>query len=120
MLLTTTLRRKGYDVIGSETGAGGIREAQRGSRPDVISLDLSLPDISSVKVIPALKADLVIRLIPIMIGTASVDGDLRQQVLDRGAVEILTKPVQSCDLFAALNRQLQRDCGDRSAENNAA
>jgi DNA-binding response OmpR family regulator len=119
MLLTTTLRRKGYEVRGAETGAAGIRGAQK-ERPDIITLDLSLPDISGVEVISSLKADLVTRPIPIIICTASVDGNLRGGVLETGAAEILTKPVQSSDLFAALNRQLRKARYDGSAAIHAA
>ncbi len=105
-LLTATLRRKGYEVISAETGAAGIREAMK-QMPNVITLDLSLPDMSGVEVLSALKADPSTCQVPVIICTASVDGNLRQEVLQKGAAEILTKPVQPTDLFAALNRHLR-------------
>jgi CheY-like chemotaxis protein len=111
-LLMATLQRKGYKVIGADTGAAGIQAAKT-KAPDIISLDLSLPDISGVEVLGSLKSDLLTRQIPVIICTASVDGGLREEVRRRGAAEILTKPLQSTDLFSALGRLL-RKIGDKS------
>jgi CheY-like chemotaxis protein len=104
-LLTAALRQKGYTVVGAPTGLAGIQAAKY-QNPNAISLDLSLPDISGLEVLSALKADLITRHIPVIICTACVDGGLKEEALQRGAVETLTKPLQSADLFAALKRQL--------------
>jgi CheY-like chemotaxis protein len=105
MLLTETLRRKGYDVISADTGFAGLQTAKN-QRPDLISLDLSLPDTSGSEVLSSLKTDLITQQIPVIVCTACVDGGLREEVLRRGAAEVLTKPVRPADLFAALNRAL--------------
>ena len=105
-LLTATFRHKGYDVVGADSGFAGIRAAKN-ETPNVICLDLSLPDISGIEVLSSLKGDSIMRHIPVIICTACVDGDVREEVLRRGAAEILTKPVQPADLFAALERHLR-------------
>ena len=107
-LLTATLRRKGYQVVVADTGLAGMQIA-RNRAPSLISLDLSLPDVSGVDLLSALKADLITRQIPVIVCTASVDGGLKDEVLRRGAAEVLTKPLQSADLFAAMNRHLHSD-----------
>jgi DNA-binding response OmpR family regulator len=106
-LLTATLRQKGYEVVGAETGLAGVRIAKK-ELPNAISLDLSLPDISGVEVLSSLKQDNITSQIPVIICTACVDGGVREEVLQSGAAEILTKPVQPAHLFAALDRQLRR------------
>ncbi len=112
-LLTTTLRRKGYEVVGADTGLAGI-QAAKDQLPNLISLDLSLPDISGAEVLSSLKADLITRQIPVIVCTACVDGCVRGEVLRGGAAEILTKPVKAADLFAAVDRCL--DCGPLTRE----
>jgi CheY-like chemotaxis protein len=75
-------------------------------RPDVIILDLSLPDMTGADVLSSLKGRDETRHIPVIICTASVDGELRNEVLQRGADEIFTKPVTPKHLFTALRRHL--------------
>jgi CheY-like chemotaxis protein len=104
-LLIATLRQKNYDVTGADTGSAGIRQAVK-QTPDIITLDLSLPDMSGVEALSSLKTDPITCQIPVIVCTASVDSTLRQEVLQKGAAEILTKPVTSADLFSAVDRHL--------------
>jgi DNA-binding response OmpR family regulator len=112
-LLTATFRQKGYEVVGADTGFAGLRAAKN-ETPDFISLDLSLPDSSGVEVLSSLKDNATTRNIPVLICTACVDGGVREEVLRRGAAEILTKPVQPVDLFAALDRHLRPAANESS------
>jgi DNA-binding response OmpR family regulator len=99
------LTSQSYLVIGAENGEAGIRRAVK-DRPDVVILDLSLPDMTGADVLSSLKGRDETRHIPVIICTASVDGELRNEVLQRGADEIFTKPVTPKHLFAALRRHL--------------
>jgi CheY-like chemotaxis protein len=104
-LLSSMLATQGYSVISAENGESGVRRAAK-DRPNVVILDLSLPGMSGVDVLSALKNGTETEHIPVIICTASVDGDLRQEVQKRRADEIFTKPVTPKDLFAALRKHL--------------
>jgi CheY-like chemotaxis protein len=104
-LLSSMLVTQGYSVINAENGESGIRRAVK-ERPSVVILDLSLPGISGVDVLSTLKEAPETGQIPVIICTASVDGELRQEVQNRGADEIFTKPVTPKDLFVALRKHL--------------
>jgi CheY-like chemotaxis protein len=104
-LLASMLATQSYSVITAENGQAGVKRAAK-DRPDVIILDLSLPDMTGADVLSSLKSSTETRHIPVIICTASVDGELRNEVLRRGADEIFTKPVRPKDLFVALHRHL--------------
>jgi CheY-like chemotaxis protein len=110
-LLSSTLATQRYSVISAENGESGIRRAAK-DRPDIIILDLSLPDMSGAAVLASLKSDAQTAHMPVVICTASVDGELRDEVLQKGADEIFTKPVTPRDLFAALQRHLPGAAAD--------
>jgi twitching motility two-component system response regulator PilH len=104
-LLSSMLATQGYSVISAENGEAGIRKAAK-ERPNLVILDLSLPGMSGVEVLSALKGTPATERIPVIICTASVDGELRQEVQQRGADAIFTKPVTPKDLFVALRNHL--------------
>jgi CheY-like chemotaxis protein len=104
-LLSSMLATQGYSVMSAENGESGIRRAMK-DRPNLVILDLSLPGMSGIDVLSALKGAPETGRIPVIICTASVDGELRQEVQKRGADEIFTKPVTPKDLFAALRNHL--------------
>jgi DNA-binding response OmpR family regulator len=110
-LLTMTLQQQGYEVITCDTGATGLRAAST-LNPDVICLDVSLPDISSIEVLTWLKANPSTRRIPVLVCVASVSRDLREEALRRGAAEILVT-LQLADLLSALNRHLRQALNER-------
>jgi CheY-like chemotaxis protein len=115
MLLSTTLRKSNFEVVAAENGAAGIQRASK-ETPQIITLDLSLPDMSGAEVIISLKADPATRQIPVVVCTASVDADVRNEVMRQGAVEILTKPVLPADLISTLNRHLSQFSEDTSKQ----
>jgi DNA-binding response OmpR family regulator len=115
-LLSSMLTTQGYSVITAENGKSGILKASA-ERPNAIILDLSLPDVTGADVLSSLKSNAKTGQIPVIICTASVDGELRDEVVKRGADEIFTKPVTPKDLISALRRHTDR--GNR-AENSQA
>ncbi|HEX6129599.1 MAG TPA: response regulator transcription factor [Candidatus Limnocylindria bacterium] len=99
-----TLHRHGYDVVMTATVTEAL-EAERRRRPDLIILDLGLPDGEGTEVIDAVRAH---RPTPIIV--LSVRGRERDKVdaLDRGADDYLTKPFGIDELLARIRATLRR------------
>jgi CheY-like chemotaxis protein len=104
-MITSALRRAGYQVVIADTGGMGIAKALK-ELPDAILLDLSLPDMSGVEVTASLKANPLTRPIPVIICTGCVDEEPKREVLRQGAVEILSKPISPADVNKALRKYL--------------
>ncbi len=91
-MLSRRLRRKGYEVSAAVDGSEGLRLAMS-ERPDIILMDISLPDIDGWEVTRQLKADPATQSIPVLALTAhAMTGD-REKSLEVGCDEYDTKPV---------------------------
>jgi CheY-like chemotaxis protein len=104
-IMSSVLRRKRHEIVAAEDGATALRKATS-ERPDIIFLDLGLPDMNGVEVISLLKKNPVTEQIPVIICTAYVNETEKSRIFQYGGAEILTKPVTSFDLLEALHRQL--------------
>ncbi len=102
VLLTNMLEEFGCQVIAANSGEQGLRMA-REFRPQLITVDLLMPQMDGASVIRALKADPQLRDIPLVV-VSIVAEERRGSIL--GAVDILEKPVAREDLLAALRRSL--------------
>ena len=87
-------------------GADGLVQAAA-FHPDVILLDLMMPDIDGYAVCRSLKADPITHAIPVILLTASANLDLDRHAYAAGAVACLTKPFRREALLAVLNTTLQ-------------
>ncbi len=90
------------------TAAGGIEgmALARQHRPDVIFMDVKMPDLDGFSATRQLAADETVKNIPVIAVTASAFGDTRKAARDAGCVEYLPKPVRAEALFAALQKHL--------------
>jgi two-component system KDP operon response regulator KdpE len=105
-LLKLILEVEGYNVRVAEMGVDGLTEAAF-SHPDLIILDLGLPDISGIEVLKRLREWSKIPVLVLSVRTGQVD---KTAALDTGADDYLTKPFDPGELFArlrALRRRLQ-------------
>ena len=102
VLLTHLLEEFGCQVIAANSGEQGLRMA-REFRPQLITVDLLMPQMDGASVIRALKADPELRAIPLVV-VSIVAEERRGSIL--GAVDILEKPVVREELQAALRRSL--------------
>src|SRR5258706_1200109 len=116
-LLSVLLRSQGFDVTAtnsSSDGLGYIRE----NEPDLIVLDLMMPEIDGWEVCRSVRA---FSQVPIIVLSALNDPSMVASVLDAGADDYLTKPTPSRVLVAHINRLIKRNetnKHDISASNN--
>ena len=87
-------------------GADGLVQAAA-FHPDVILLDLMMPDMDGYAVCRRLKADPATRAIPVIFLTASANLKLNREAYAAGAVACLTKPFRREALLAVVNTTLQ-------------
>jgi CheY-like chemotaxis protein len=105
-LMEELLTDEGYTVSLAQTGAG-TRAAVKQSRPDLLILDVRLPDISGLEVLNLLRLDPETQAIPVLLCTAAVRDVLAQQaILGERGIPILFKPFDLDDLLRAIRRIL--------------
>lgn len=103
-LIQTTLDTQGYHFITAENGHSAVMQAQT-HRPDVILLDLGLPDIDGALVIERIRA---MATVPIIVVSARADDQDKIAALDAGADDYLTKPFNVEELLARLRAAVRR------------
>lgn len=97
-LITTTLRAHDYKFLASGTGEGAVMDAAS-HNPDVILLDLGLPDLDGVEVIRRIRTW---SNVPIIVISARSEDSDKIDALDAGADDYLTKPFSVEELLARL------------------
>ncbi len=102
-LLRITLEGNGYRVVDAATGEEGILQAAQ-SRPDVILLDLGLPDVDGLTVLKRLREW---TKVPVLILSVRDSEDDKIKALDNGADDYVTKPFNSGELLARLRAALR-------------
>jgi len=98
--------RPGYRLITAMQGRLAL-DLTREHRPDVILLDLNLPDIGGEEILRLLKADPDLKETPVIMISADAVGDRIEQLLNLGACGYLTKPYKLSDFFAVLDATLK-------------
>lgn len=97
-LITTTLKAHEYKYLSAYNGNSALLEAST-HNPDVILLDLGLPDMDGIEVIQKVRS---FSLVPIIVISARSEDDDKIQALDAGADDYLTKPFSVEELLARL------------------
>jgi DNA-binding response OmpR family regulator len=105
-LLRFHLTRAGYEVFTASSGREAI-ETIRCHRPDLVLLDLMLPDIDGFGVCEILRNNAATAAIPIVILSAWATADARHIGIDLGALDYVTKPFSPRDLVEKVNRLFQ-------------
>lgn len=106
-VVALNLRRNGMEAVVATTGIVGLAEARR-VRPDVVLLDLMLPDVSGTEVCRRLKADPLTRATPVIMVTARGEEPDRVGGLELGADDYLVKPVSMRELVLRVGAVLRR------------
>ncbi len=102
-MLSRRLRRKGFEVLVATDGQEGIAMAQR-ELPDLVLMDLSLPDLDGWEATRRLKKDAKTQHIPVIALTAHAMSGDREKAIDAGCDEYDTKPIDLRRLLSKMVR----------------
>lgn len=106
-MLCRRLARRGYEVLVACDGIEGI-EVARNQQPDLILMDLSLPEMDGWTATRILKSETSTRHIPVLALTAHAMETDREKALAAGCDAFDTKPVEIGRLIEIMNRLLTR------------
>ena len=105
LLMRATLSRGSYRVLEAASGTQGLAVARR-ERPDLILLDIGMPGLDGYGVCRALKGDPeTASIVVVMLTARALEAD-RQQGIEAGADEYITKPFSPAELLATVQRLL--------------
>lgn len=104
--LSILLRKDNYHCIRATNGIEAIRKVKT-SNPDLILLDVMMPEIDGLEVCKKLKGHLSTHHIPIIIITGFADRDMKVKGLSAGANDFLTKPIDKLELMVRVKNLLK-------------
>jgi two-component system phosphate regulon response regulator PhoB len=115
-LVEFNLRQAGFDVVTADDGADALKKA-RSCLPQLIVLDVMLPEVDGLEVCKALRRDTTTAKIPIVMVTARAAEVDRILGLELGADDYMTKPFSPRELVLRIKKLLERG---RDADNGSA
>lgn len=98
----------GYEVIVASNGKETL-EKVNGELPDLVLLDLLMPEMNGYEVCRKLKSSPKTKEIPVIIFTASGQRDLEEKCMSVGATELLRKPFEPSELTKLVDKLLKRE-----------
>ncbi|MBN1963638.1 MAG: response regulator [Anaerolineae bacterium] len=113
-LIGLMLQRQGYEITAANAGAQAIAKAASDS-PDLIILDIMMPDMDGYEVCRRLRADPKTQGIPIIMFTAKTLVDDKVAGFEAGADDYLTKPTHPAELASRVRAILARSAAKRGA-----
>ena len=102
LLLQVTLEARGYQIEMIGDGGEALERLRTGEAPQVLVLDLMIPGISGLELIPAIKLDPKLAHIPIIVLSARVMPEAINEALRCGARAFLKKPFDPDELAQAI------------------
>lgn len=111
-LLKSTLARAGYAVIEAATAREAVTAAQI-DKPDLVLLDLGLPDRDGLEIIASLRGD---SGLPVIVVSAREDSEQKVAALDLGAEDYVTKPFDTEELLARVRAALRRSLASQAEQ----
>jgi adenylate cyclase len=98
-LLADILTAKGYGVVTAASGPEALAQVER-QRPDLVLLDVVMPEMSGYDVCRKLRSNPATQLLPVVMVTALDPGEERIKGIEAGADDFLTKPINQAELLA--------------------
>jgi len=105
-LLKDRLEREGYNVITAYDGKSGLQRAFD-DNPDLILLDIMMPDIDGLEVCRTILNTQSTKDIPVILITGRADADGTKEGLQAGAFDYIRKPVNKTELLARIHSALK-------------
>lgn len=109
-LLQDLMHQQGYQTFAANTGTRALELAQR-LRPDLILLDVMLPDMNGLDACRRLKSEASTAHIPVIFVSGKTDTDDIVAGFDTGCVDYIAKPVRLAEVIARVRAQLRRTSG---------
>jgi two-component system phosphate regulon response regulator PhoB len=114
-VLSYNLKQAGHEVLGADRGSEGLRLA-RERHPDLVLLDLMLPDLPGTEVCKALKEDKATRGMAVVMLTARGEEIDRVVGFELGADDYIVKPFSVRELLLRIQAILRRGKGEEEPE----
>jgi DNA-binding response OmpR family regulator len=108
-MLSLRLQREGYPILSAASGAGALEVIRREGLPNLVLLDIMLPDMDGFAVAEELRS---LAPVPIIFLSALSDTDRKVQGISRYAEDYVTKPFTFSELLARVKRVLARTTAD--------
>lgn len=106
-LVRVVLKAKGYNIIEAATGEEALN-LLKNQKPDIILMDIQLPDIDGLTLIKQIKASVITKDIPIIAVTAyAMKGD-EQKILDTGCDAYVSKPINTQELPRIVEKYIKK------------
>ena len=106
-LFEDLLGAHGYDTIKTKDG-GQVLDIARAQKPDLIIMDIQLPEVSGLEVTQWLKSDHELRRIPVIAVTAfAMKGD-EEKIRQGGCEDYVSKPISIVDFMQVVQKHLEK------------
>jgi two-component system cell cycle response regulator DivK len=104
-LVRDLLQHEGHRTLEADTGEAGLALALQ-ERPDLVLMDIQLPDIDGTAVLARIRQDKSLDAMPVLAVSASVMPDQQQRVVGSGFDGFIAKPISIRPFLAAVKRAL--------------
>lgn len=105
-ILSVMLRHKGYAVSAFPRGKMALAAAER-KPPDLVLLDINMPEMNGYEVCEAFKSRTDLKTIPVIFISALSDTDEKVRAFNSGGIDYITKPFQMAEVYARVDTHLQ-------------
>ena len=107
MLVKLLLEREKYEVLEAANGRDAVEIAAR-ERPDLLLIDLNMPEMDGYQAIASLRKDLSLAMLPIVVLTSEEGPGIERRVLELGADDYMLKPFDPDVLLSRVNAVFRR------------
>jgi type IV pilus assembly protein PilB len=107
MLVRMLLEKDGFEVLEAENGAVGVDLARR-ERPDLMLIDLQMPDMDGFEAIERIRRDISLATMPVIVLTSESGSGVETRVLEMGADDYLVKPFEPDVLISRVRAAFRR------------
>ena len=107
LIVKMLLEKEGYKVLEAENGAIAMETARR-EHPDLMLVDLQMPDMDGFQVVEMIRGDMNLRTIPVLVLTAETSSAVETRVLEMGADDYVVKPFEPEVLISRVRAAFRR------------
>uniref|UniRef100_A0A7C4Y636 Diguanylate cyclase n=1 Tax=candidate division WOR-3 bacterium TaxID=2052148 RepID=A0A7C4Y636_UNCW3 len=105
-LISQILNGSGYNVITADKAVDALRILEE-KKPDIILLDVNMPDINGIDLLKQIKSRKIFQDIPVIMVTVESDINTLKLAFDAGAVDYITKPIKAVELIVRVSSMLK-------------